>query len=558
MQKQLILLEKHVQWLALGLGGLILLWMIFSYVVKDPVTTSVGGKPLGPGEVDPATVEGPLNDLKRDIAKTDIPEIRITDYVESFVAAIQGSSEPLALLSGNQINSHRIQQQTGTGAVVDAGISEKSTKPVEALPKIPLARAGATNTGRSTVTYQDPAWEPKRANEPPKMIEADRDWWSGSFTISAESLAKSFAAVIDEKKINDAGLDPAAFMQTAILDVELIRQELLPGGKVGKDGLIPPLQNNALRPPFPGKNATEFEKATYLDWASQNPLEVISPVFYEVLSGDLWTQPSEENEQLAALSREERRAQKKLEADQQKQQAQARRQQGARAPRGRAGALADDLEGMGEEEFFGRQQIPQRPGIAPRRPAVGRPGRPGVVAPVNPGLPIGPGTFDVNAVADIKIIAHDDTVEAGKTYRYKIRYRILNPVYKSTAAKPELTQSLDIKSGDSGWTKAVTIRAKVEFFLAKVAGEKAEFSVFQWREGLMRRDTINATPGDMIGTTGTSVVDVRGSGRKAYILVMDALGHVSRREADADLNSNRYQDLMDEVDAATPQVGLSR
>ena len=59
MQKTLDFLEQHVQWLALGLAGLVLLWVTYAYVLT-PVTIKVGSRELTPGEVDVA--------VKRDAA----------------------------------------------------------------------------------------------------------------------------------------------------------------------------------------------------------------------------------------------------------------------------------------------------------------------------------------------------------------------------------------------------------------------------------------------------------------------------------------------------------
>jgi len=53
MKKVLDLLEKNVQWLAMGLGALYLLWMVWTYVINSPVkVTGVAPNPLSPGDVD--------------------------------------------------------------------------------------------------------------------------------------------------------------------------------------------------------------------------------------------------------------------------------------------------------------------------------------------------------------------------------------------------------------------------------------------------------------------------------------------------------------------------
>jgi len=51
MQKVVDFLEKNVQWVALGLSGVVFLLMVWIYVVKSPVTVTVAGKELTPGDV---------------------------------------------------------------------------------------------------------------------------------------------------------------------------------------------------------------------------------------------------------------------------------------------------------------------------------------------------------------------------------------------------------------------------------------------------------------------------------------------------------------------------
>ena len=52
MQKVVDFLENNVQWLVLGLGGLVFLLMVYWYVIQPPVAVEVSGQKLLPGEVD--------------------------------------------------------------------------------------------------------------------------------------------------------------------------------------------------------------------------------------------------------------------------------------------------------------------------------------------------------------------------------------------------------------------------------------------------------------------------------------------------------------------------
>ena len=85
MQKVVDFLEKNVQWLVLGLGGIIFLLMVWWYVVQPPVTVQVAGKQLLPGEIDAQTVEGPVANFKRAISQQDTKvEIEVPPYLARF------------------------------------------------------------------------------------------------------------------------------------------------------------------------------------------------------------------------------------------------------------------------------------------------------------------------------------------------------------------------------------------------------------------------------------------------------------------------------------------
>src|SRR3954453_20706729 len=55
MQKVLDFLERHVQWVAIALAAVFLLYTLTSYLpgLAQPVTLELDGEKLGPGDVDP-------------------------------------------------------------------------------------------------------------------------------------------------------------------------------------------------------------------------------------------------------------------------------------------------------------------------------------------------------------------------------------------------------------------------------------------------------------------------------------------------------------------------
>src|SRR6188474_1612090 len=97
MQKVTELLEKNVEWIAIGLGALFLLFMTWSYVLTPVATVKVGEADLGPGEVDVYTEEHVgkrLQDAINDNAKlaTTVPS-----YTKAFNDAMSWSTAPVVV-----------------------------------------------------------------------------------------------------------------------------------------------------------------------------------------------------------------------------------------------------------------------------------------------------------------------------------------------------------------------------------------------------------------------------------------------------------------------------
>src|SRR5687767_2326311 len=134
MQKQVNFFERHVQWFAVGLGALFLLFMVFRYVVSSPITVTVGGKELSPGEVDEVTLAGPVEELKRAIANPTVPKITQPDYVPEFLAIIHGTKHEYPLLAATWTSGRPMGGKAGSTPV------ENREPPIAALPKLPPAK----------------------------------------------------------------------------------------------------------------------------------------------------------------------------------------------------------------------------------------------------------------------------------------------------------------------------------------------------------------------------------------------------------------------------------
>src|SRR4051812_14670882 len=86
MQKVTDFLEKHVQWLALGLGVLWLLFMVWGYVIKPPAEVEIAGTPLKAGSVDQFTLEKAAKPLDAETKPKDPPPMHVDPFAEKWLA----------------------------------------------------------------------------------------------------------------------------------------------------------------------------------------------------------------------------------------------------------------------------------------------------------------------------------------------------------------------------------------------------------------------------------------------------------------------------------------
>jgi hypothetical protein len=153
---------------------------------------------------------------------------------------------------------------------------------------------------------------------------------------------------------------------------------------------------------------------------------------------------------------------------------------------------------------------------------------------------------------NFNIWAHDETVEPGKTYVYRMRVLLKNPVYE----RPDLVDKKNIdwtkqafipaddKTGWTEWSKPVTIAPNVEMQFVKAgAGKKIGVKIRRWQAGKYTiSDSMAFEPGDMIAgkidgtdySTGWTVVDVRTISNDTKVRLIDKDGRVLTRSTDAD------------------------
>ncbi len=245
MQKVAQILENYVQWIALALAGLFMAWVIWAYAVHSQVAVQlVGTTPVLPGEIDSKILGGPIAGLNHDIQSTKEISIAVPDLLQPWVASVGGPTGTLALIKS-------ITRWTPYGPIATPGGDPnlaQNTAPIDHLVTAPPAVPVAISQLRTTVEYADPKQPPpdNNAHVQPVMLTMNLDVVSVLFKIEMAKLSKEYHDQLDKK----ANI-PAVAWQTAILKVELIREEKLTNGQWGNSTTIKPLVIHALMD-YPG------------------------------------------------------------------------------------------------------------------------------------------------------------------------------------------------------------------------------------------------------------------------------------------------------------------
>jgi hypothetical protein len=178
-------------------------------------------------------------------------------------------------------------------------------------------------------------------------------------------------------------------------------------------------------------------------------------------------------------------------------------------------------------------------------------------------IPTGP--FDPAQMGDVLAWAHDDTVQPNHVYRYKMRYRILNPLYRSVnvAKDPKAASQFSIASDWSDWSTQISIPSTTIFFAdGGIFNKTARFLVYKWEGGAWHGKTFQVAPGDIIGAkdgeidyaTGWTLVDVsEANAQDQYALVTDGTG-LHRRDPRQERQDPMYNKLKEMAEGARPVV----
>jgi hypothetical protein len=98
---------------------------------------------------------------------------------------------------------------------------------------------------------------------------------------------------------------------------------------------------------------------------------------------------------------------------------------------------------------------------------------------------------------------HDDTVEAGKTYRYRMRVKLWNRYVGRTRSMkdPEAAKQPVVVGDWSFPSEPITVTPSTYFFVSggRPADQSASVDVWKWRNGFWKKERFDVAVGDVIG-----------------------------------------------------------
>lgn len=591
-------IERHVEKVVLGLGGVILVAMAYLYLVRSSNTIEYQGQSVSASSVDEAirrdaeTLQAAIRDLKASPAEVPKYSAQLEQQQRAgILAAGSAGTLPLAADFGPPVPALAAEEERTPEVTVVTPLS----------PTPPVVRTGRSEVVRRTIrlaSAAEPAAETGERTAPPEELP-----WV--------TIAAYFPRKLQQEEMNKAKY--ATYLSKVyVAGVDVQRQEMLETGAwsdwrdVAGSQAMPQLD---IPTPVFKEGTTDLENYADVNAAfttvkaSQSTL--MQPEFYTVQAGDFWEIPplpghaeEEEEEPRAVAKKTEEKEDKqpkprpgvppapirsagtgmsdvmpgtgssgprapgvtrptprpsdtkvKQEAQEQARKDLAEAHKALGAKDYAAAELAAKRVAESENARPGDKRSAERllkraakalkqqagrvvgpptgsPGSPPTggpgmvmdfvpSPAVGRPaaGRPGG----GTGEDKTPLVTDPKDPEKVAVWFHDDTADAGKTYRYRMRVKLWNRYVGKPAAlkNPEQARDTLLLGEWSPPSPAVTVTPRAHFFAAGRLTNKdgARVEVYQWHKGNWLKEGFEVTVGDEIGEprkTEAGEVDERG------------------------------------------------
>ncbi|HEX4793039.1 MAG TPA: hypothetical protein VH370_04560, partial [Humisphaera sp.] len=176
MQKFLKILENNVQWVALGLGGLYLLWMVYGYVLNSPVAVTIDKTVLGPDSAVQYIQEKKGVQLDAAIRGTETVQIPTTDVLAPYLAKLGEEKANIKDVFAN-MGGTRGEVDFGPAGQRGPGLANAQ---IQKLPEVPPAQFMNLSNGMTTI-LAGAGGVPANAAQPVGLAHEDHNWVSLRF-----------------------------------------------------------------------------------------------------------------------------------------------------------------------------------------------------------------------------------------------------------------------------------------------------------------------------------------------------------------------------------------
>jgi len=513
-------LEQHIEKGVLGLAALVLLYCLIAYMISSPVTGRIGTEIVRPGEGYKLVWEK-ADALERQAQREPLPEIKVlnpnstTTKPRPLEPLDPGLAAPLPAVApfGPELEKVRDPE-------LETRIKQVAGGRKYPLPKVLAPKRQKVHMGRSALDLSQIA---TREGDGPGSELTDTSWVTVVAEIDVKEQRKLLAYLPDREEIEK---------EPIFIGAELERAEVDDQGKLGEWVKVAPIESEVsiLGPDNSLKVKTIDELRVIRDEILSNPEQVqaigLNPAFPRVISGRQWATPTVAGEKPKPATEEKGPQVREVSKVEKKIRQPVKRERGpgvgGRVPGGRA-ARGGRGGGIGAG---GRPMAGAGRGMR-GRPGMGMPGMgpmmdddmmgPGMFGPgtgLERGLPgrdirervtmaRGPGKLEKTDRGDIKVWAHDLTATPGRTYRYRIRVIMFNPL----AGYSNYLENIDrdtLQVGIAGpWSapsEPVTIEKEMYFFVAGPASNgSARVTVYKWYKGWLVDEKFTVQVGQEIG-----------------------------------------------------------
>jgi hypothetical protein len=523
-------LERHLEKLVLAGVGIVCIWLGLTRVVISPNKVQFNRKELAPAQIDSYTYMLALNleqKLGEDPEPTDPPEPKY----DAFAALVEGNMEadrPYNELFPTVAKLYPTAGNYAISDIVPALILPNPSINVEqtvedreySLPLVAKAYDPLASHVRGVV-YMPTAMVDQDNHYTGKNSEPnDLDFVTVQAKFNVFELYKSFYESFASDDVPEEWRDPCLAVPV-FSAVQLDRQELRADGSWSGWQVVPRTHIDLRRDMFDLREAGELPpggiKVRLLQFRGwEMARHLLQPEAYRIASAEEeWFPPSLRPKYLEAQRKEEARERRELmdkkEREREKERPRHGRDRGPYRGRGIGSyesrdsrASAEDRAHRGRSVGFG----------APGRTESSSTGRKesakhdyedamGELFAELDKLLITEKT-DLSVMTEPLVFwAHDDTVEPGKTYRYRVRLGLFNPVAgmnKISEQNEPRKNEVILWSAFSSPTDPLDIPERLYFFPLREAGKVVTVQVSRYQFGYWYNWNFPVQQGEVIGT----------------------------------------------------------